>query len=87
MEDKYSYRITIEDPLEVRYIRESFYVYQDMVSHPTTIIHPLRKNIRCNSNGWVNDGMSFELLGYWAKERAADMLPFDYEYSMNLGFK
>lgn len=74
-----SYSLMINDPLEVHYLNKSyFYIQSDKVYHPVSEIRPLRSSINCSKTGWVNDGMSFQVFGYWAKERAADMLPFDY---------
>ena len=40
-------------------------------------LKPLNPNIRCSKTGWVNV-LDFEVVGYWANQRVADLLPYEY---------
>ena len=37
--------------------------------------------VQCSSHGYVYTPLAVEVFGYWASERIADMLPFEYGYN------
>lgn len=73
-----SYLINFQGNVEIRYnpVNIGDTTISSSVSHFSRV-KSLNPDIRCSKTGWVNV-FDLEIVGYWTKQRVADMLPYEY---------
>jgi hypothetical protein len=77
-DDDVYYLIRFDDNIEVRYyLRNNTEIDEDDALVHFSRLKMIKPQIRCTQTGWVNM-LDFEVAGYWANQRTADLLPYEY---------